>query len=99
LLAKPRWLIVAAHEWRYKMGWIGFLIIGIIAGWLAGQIMKGRGFGLLGNLVVGVVGAFLGGMLIGVFGFASRGGMIPSLVTATLGAVVLLWLAGVLKKA
>jgi uncharacterized membrane protein YeaQ/YmgE (transglycosylase-associated protein family) len=60
--------------------------------------MKGRGFGLVGNLVVGVVGAFLGGTLIGFFGFASRGGMLPSLITATLGAIVLLWIAGFLKK-
>ncbi|MGI5310011.1 GlsB/YeaQ/YmgE family stress response membrane protein, partial [Rheinheimera sp. WS51] len=50
------------------MGFILFLIIGAVAGWLAGLIMKGRGFGLLGNMVVGIVGAFLGGFLFGILG-------------------------------
>lgn len=77
---------------------IYFLIIGLIAGWLAGQIMKGRGFGLGGNLVVGVIGALVGGFLFGVFG-VSTSGTIGSLVTATVGAVVLLWVVGQLKKA
>ncbi|MGF1561796.1 MAG: hypothetical protein ACFB3T_06430 [Geminicoccaceae bacterium] len=50
-----------------------FLAIGLVAGWLAGQIMKGRGFGLVGNLVVGVVGAFLGGIIAGAVGLANSG--------------------------
>ena len=79
------------------MNFIFFLIIGAIAGWLAGQIMKGRGFGLLGNIVVGIVGAFLGGFLFSLLGLASFG-LIGSLVTATVGAVVLLYLIGVVKK-
>lgn len=77
---------------------IGFLLIGLVAGWLAGKIIKGRGFGLVGNLVVGVVGSFLGGWLLGVFGFAF-GGTVGSLVTATIGAVVLLFIVGLIKKA
>lgn len=56
-----------------------FLIIGIIAGWLAGKIVKGGGFGLIGDLVVGVVGSFIGGYLSGI-------------ITATIGAVALLWI-------
>lgn len=79
------------------MNFIFFLIIGAIAGWLAGQIMKGRGFGLLGNIVVGIVGAFLGGFLFSLLGLASFG-LMGSLVTATVGAVVLLYLIGVVKK-
>ena len=75
---------------------IGFLIIGLAAGWLAGQIMKGKGFGLLGNLVVGVVGAFLGGFLFRLIGFVSYG-FIASLITATVGAVVLLWVVAKIK--
>ena len=71
------------------MGLISFLAIGLIAGWLAGQIMKGKGFGLVGNIVVGVVGAVLGGLLFGLLGL-SASGTIGSLVTATVGAVVLL---------
>ena len=68
-----------------------FLIIGIIAGWLAGKIVKGRGFGLIGDLVVGVVGAFIGGYLSGILGFSAHG-TIGGIITATLGAVVLLWI-------
>ena len=55
------------------MNFILFLIIGAIAGWLAGTIMKGRGFGLLGNMVVGIVGAFVGGFLFSAVGLASYG--------------------------
>ena len=74
-----------------------FLIIGAIAGWVAGKIMKGRGFGLLGNMVVGSVGDFVGGLLFRAIGLASYG-FIGSLVTATVGAVVLLFLIGLIKK-
>ena len=79
-------------------GWIGFLAIGLIAGWLAGQIMKGRGFGLVRNMIVGVVGAILGGMLFGVLGLSASGTM-GSLLTATVGAVVLLYLLSYVKRA
>ena len=67
-----------------------FLIIGIIAGWLAGKIVKGGGFGLIGDLVVGVIGSFIGGYLSGILGFSAHG-TIGGIITATLGAVVLLW--------
>jgi uncharacterized membrane protein YeaQ/YmgE (transglycosylase-associated protein family) len=76
---------------------IGFLIIGLLAGWLAGNIMKGRGFGLIGNLVVGVVGALIGGFLFRLIGLASTN-VIGSLITAVVGAVVLLVIVGLLKK-
>ena len=80
------------------MNLILFLIIGAIAGWLAGQIMRGGGFGLLGNIVVGIIGAFVGGHLLAFFG-TSAGGLVGSLVTAVLGAVVLLFLVGLIKRA
>jgi uncharacterized membrane protein YeaQ/YmgE (transglycosylase-associated protein family) len=73
------------------MGIIWFLLIGIAAGWLAGQVMRGGGFGLVGDLIVGVIGALLGGFLFGLLGL-SAGGLIGSLVTATVGAIALLWL-------
>ena len=80
------------------MHFIGFLIIGLIAGWLAETIMKGRGAGLIVNLVVGVIGAYLGGLLFGFLGLSMHG-LIGSLISATVGAVVLLFLVGLVKKA
>ncbi len=79
------------------MGFILYLVIGAIAGWLAGLIMKGRGFGLLGNIVVGIIGGFLGGFLFGLLGI-SGGNMLGSLFTALIGAVVLLFIVGLIKK-
>jgi uncharacterized membrane protein YeaQ/YmgE (transglycosylase-associated protein family) len=79
-------------------GLIYFLLIGLVAGWLAGQIMKGGGFGLAGNLVVGVIGAVIGGWLFGILGLSAHG-TVGSIVTATAGAVVLLFVVGQLKKA
>ena len=80
------------------MHFIGFLIIGLIAGWLAEMIMKGRGAGLVINLVVGVIGAYLGGLLFNFLGLSMHG-LIGSLISATVGAVVLLFLVGLFKKA
>lgn len=71
------------------MNFLWFCLIGLAAGWLAGQIFKGRGFGLVGNLIIGVIGAVLGGWLIGVMGFA-KAGLLAELLTATFGAIVLL---------
>lgn len=68
-----------------------FLIIGIIAGWLAGQITHGAGFGLIGDLVVGVVGAFVGGFLFKMFSITTYG-TLGDLVMATVGAIVMLGL-------
>jgi len=79
------------------MNFILFLIIGALAGWLAGQIMKGRGFGVIGNILVGVVGAFIGGFLFRVLGFAAFG-LIAQLIMATIGAIILLWIAGYVRK-
>jgi uncharacterized membrane protein YeaQ/YmgE (transglycosylase-associated protein family) len=78
---------------------IGFLLIGAVAGWLAGLLMRGGGFGLLGNIVVGIIGAFVGGFLFGMVGISAGGGMIGSLVTAVIGAAVLLFVVGLFKKA
>ncbi len=70
---------------------IWFLVIGAIAGYLAGHLMRGHGFGLLGNLAVGIVGAIVGGFLFGLLGLSAHG-TLGSLVMSTVGAVVLLWL-------
>lgn len=77
---------------------IVFLIIGAIAGWLAGLIVKGFGFGLLGNIVVGIVGALVAGFLFPRFGFAIGGGIVASIINATIGAVILLLLVKVLRR-
>jgi len=68
-----------------------FLFIGLIAGWLAGQIMRGSGFGILGDIIIGVVGAFLGGFVFNLLGLNAHG-TIGSIIMATVGAIVLLWL-------
>jgi uncharacterized membrane protein YeaQ/YmgE (transglycosylase-associated protein family) len=73
------------------------LVIGALAGWLAGNIMKGQGFGIAVNIVVGIIGAVIGGFLFGLLG-VSAGGFIGSLITATVGAVTLLYLIGLIKK-
>jgi uncharacterized membrane protein YeaQ/YmgE (transglycosylase-associated protein family) len=78
---------------------IWFLIIGAIAGWLAGLVMKGRGFGLLGDIIVGIIGAFLGGWLFGRLGVSFGGGLAGSLIVAFLGAVLLLFLVRLIKRA
>jgi len=77
---------------------IGFLIIGLIAGWLAGKIMSGGGYGLVGDLVVGVVGAFIGGFLFDSMGVAQGRGAIGSLIVAVIGAVILLFIVRLIKR-
>lgn len=78
------------------LDFLWFILIGLAAGWLAGQIMKSQ-FGLVGDLVVGVVGAVLGGFLFGLVGLQA-GGLVGSLVTATVGAVVLIAILRAVKK-
>lgn len=78
---------------------IAFIIIGGVAGWLAGLILKGGGFGLVGNIIVGIVGAVLGGWLFGLLGISIGGGeWLGPIVTATVGALVLLFVIGLIKK-
>jgi uncharacterized membrane protein YeaQ/YmgE (transglycosylase-associated protein family) len=75
------------------------LLIGAVAGWLAGQIMKGYGFGLIGNIVVGIVGAFVAGLVFPAIGLSLGSGIIASIIHATIGAVILLFLIGLIKRA
>jgi uncharacterized membrane protein YeaQ/YmgE (transglycosylase-associated protein family) len=74
------------------------ILIGILAGWIAGQILKGRGFGLVGDLVVGVIGSLLGNFIFGVLGIYSYG-LAVRLIVAVIGAIVLLWLIRMIKRA
>ena len=80
------------------MGLIGAIIIGGIAGWLAGMIMKGKGQGILMNIVIGIVGGFIGGFLFGLLGMGGDTNLIGSLVVATVGAVILLWIVNKIKS-
>ncbi|HKJ18724.1 MAG TPA: GlsB/YeaQ/YmgE family stress response membrane protein [Xanthomonadales bacterium] len=76
---------------------LGFLVIGALAGWLAGKLMKGGGFGLFGNIIVGVIGAIIGGWVFGFLGLSATG-FIGSLVMATVGAGILLFIVSLVKK-
>ena len=76
-----------------------FLLIGAIAGWLAGLIVKGYGFGLVGNIVVGIVGAFVAGLLFPALGISLGAGIVSYILHATIGAVVLLLIIRVIKRA
>ena len=76
-----------------------FLIVGAIAGWLAGLIVSGFGFGLVGNIVVGIVGAFIAGYLFPAIGISLGSGIIAAILHSTIGAVILLVLIRVIKRA
>ena len=79
------------------MDLLWFLLIGLVAGWLAGQIMDGGGFGVVGDLIVGVIGALLGGWLFGLLGIFG-GGLLGSLIVATLGAIIFLAILRAVKR-
>ena len=76
-----------------------FLIVGAIAGWLAGLLVKGYGFGLLGNIVVGIVGAFIAGWLLPTLGISLGTGIVAAIIHAVIGAVILLVLIRLIKRA
>ena len=78
--------------------WIYVLIIGAIAGWLAGTLFKGGGFGLIGNIIIGIIGGFIGYWLLGQIGISLGSGVISSILTSVIGAGVLLFIASLFKK-
>jgi len=78
---------------------IVFLIVGAIAGWLAGLIVKGYGFGLLGNIVVGIIGALIAGWLLPQLGFSLGTGIMSAIVNSVIGAVILLVIIKLVKQA
>jgi uncharacterized membrane protein YeaQ/YmgE (transglycosylase-associated protein family) len=80
----------------FYLVWV--ILIGILAGWVAGQLWKGSGFGLLGDLIVGVIGSLLGSFIFGLIGIGAYG-LIGRLVISVLGALILLWLIRLIKKA
>ncbi|AKN17063.1 GlsB/YeaQ/YmgE family stress response membrane protein [Mycobacterium haemophilum] len=96
--------VMAATEYLARsttltsVGWIGYIIIGGIAGWIASKIVKGGGSGILMNIVIGVVGALIGGFLLSFFVNTAAGGWWFTLFTAILGSVILLWAVGRVRK-
>ena len=76
-----------------------FVLVGLIAGWLAGQLVKGGGYGLIGDIVVGIVGAVIGGYLFRTVGVSVGGGLVGSIVVATIGAIVLIVGLRLIKRA
>ena len=79
------------------INFLWFLLIGLAAGWLAGQLLKGHGFGLVGSLIVGVIGAILGGFIFRLLGLGPTN-LLGELIAATVGAILLLLLLGVIQK-
>lgn len=80
-------------------GFIWYIVVGLIAGWLAGVVMKGGGYGILGNIILGIIGAIVGGWLFGMLGVSAGGGMIGGIIVAFIGAVILIFLARLIKRA
>jgi uncharacterized membrane protein YeaQ/YmgE (transglycosylase-associated protein family) len=80
-------------------GLILSLIVGAVAGWLAGTMMRGGGFGVVGNIIVGIVGGLIGGWLFTLLGISGGGGLIGSLVVSTIGAAALLFVVKLIKRA
>ncbi|MEN3395553.1 GlsB/YeaQ/YmgE family stress response membrane protein [Brucella melitensis] len=76
-----------------------FLFVGLVAGWLAGKVVQGGGFGLIGNIIVGVIGAFFAGWLLPRLGFSVGGGVIASIINAFIGASILLIILRIVKRA
>ena len=81
------------------MEFVWFILIGLIAGWLAGVLVRGGGFGVIGDIVVGVLGALLGGFLFRSLGLFPGGGLLSAILVATIGAVVLIFIVRLVKRA
>ena len=96
--------VIAATEFLARsstltsVGWIGYIIIGALAGWIGSKIVKGGGSGLLMNIVIGIVGALIGGFLLSFVVDTAAGGWWFTLFTAILGSVVLLWITGKVRR-
>lgn len=81
------------------MGIIAWIVVGLIAGWLAGVVMKGGGYGIIVDIVLGILGGLLGGWIFGMLGIWPGGGMIGSIIVAFIGAVILVGITRLIKRA
>jgi uncharacterized membrane protein YeaQ/YmgE (transglycosylase-associated protein family) len=89
----------AAKKKEKHMGFLTWILVGLIAGWLAGQVMKGGGYGVLVDIILGIVGGVVGGWLFGALGIWPGGGIIGAILVAFVGAVILVWITRLIKKA
>jgi uncharacterized membrane protein YeaQ/YmgE (transglycosylase-associated protein family) len=81
------------------MEFLWFIIVGLVAGWLAGVIMKGGGFGVIGDIIVGIIGAVIGGWLFSTMGVSAGGGLLGAIIVALIGAIILIVLLRLIKRA
>jgi uncharacterized membrane protein YeaQ/YmgE (transglycosylase-associated protein family) len=80
-------------------GLLYWVVVGLIAGWLAGVVMKGGGYGIAADIVLGILGAIVGGWIFSMLGVSAAGGLVGGIIVAFVGAVVLVWITRVLKRA
>jgi uncharacterized membrane protein YeaQ/YmgE (transglycosylase-associated protein family) len=81
------------------MGFLAWILVGLIAGWLAGQVMRGGGYGVLVDIILGLIGGVVGGWVFGLLGIWPGGGMIGSIIVAFVGAVILVGISRLLRTA
>jgi len=81
------------------MGILAWIVVGLIAGWLAGQVMKGGGYGMIADIILGLLGGVLGGWIFEKLGVSAGGGMVGSIIVAFIGAVILVGITRLLKRA
>jgi len=81
------------------MGFVIWIVVGLVAGWLAGQVMKGGGYGVLVDIILGILGGIVGGWVFSLLGIWPGGGILGSVIVAFVGAVILVGLTRLLKRA
>jgi uncharacterized membrane protein YeaQ/YmgE (transglycosylase-associated protein family) len=77
---------------------LALIVVGLVAGWLAGKVTRGSGFGVIGDIAIGIIGAFFGTWLLAMFGIFIGGGLIGAIINATIGAIVLLAIVGLVRR-
>src|SRR5580692_1193690 len=94
-----RCIRVVGEREATSMSFLEWIVVGLIAGWLAGTVMKGGGYGILVDIILGILGGVLGGWLFGLLGIWPGGGMIGAIIVAFVGAVILVWITRLIKRA
>jgi uncharacterized membrane protein YeaQ/YmgE (transglycosylase-associated protein family) len=97
-VAGARRVAGAIRDNREDSTMLGAIIVGIIAGWLAGKLVRGAGYGLIGDLLLGLIGGLVGGWIFGALGVAGPNGAIGAIIVATVGAVILVWISHIIRE-